>query len=155
MPQTPALPSVRQALGAIALATAALLGSTAAHAAPAIYIENGVEFTSGGVGSDESTLMKNASSQWPAALEFAVKESKRDEYASNVAVSVWDANGAPLLSEVVTQGPFLLARLQPGHYVVEATLGDITLKKPLEVRAGGTARALFVWPAGTDLRNGL
>jgi hypothetical protein len=56
-----------------------------------------------------------------------------------------------VLSHVTAEGPFMVARLEPGRYEVEATLAGRTLKQAVEIRPGSPARSLFLWPAGTDV----
>ena len=142
-----------QALGALALATAAALSSLGAHAAngPSVYeTPEGVVFASGGIGSDESALMRRAAGEWPASFEFAVRAGARNEYAANVQVTVRDASGQAVLADVLSQGPFMLARLAPGRYDVEATLDGRTLHRRIRVGGQGSAHVVFVWPAGTN-----
>jgi hypothetical protein len=142
-----------QPLAVLAVASVALLGSQAARAGdgPIIYVsEAGVEYVSGGIGMGEAALMKQADGHWPATFEFAVKDGKRSAYAADVLVTVRDAAGEYLMTDVLARGPFLLARLLPGRYDVEATLAGRTLIRRITVRADATTRSMFVWPAGTD-----
>ncbi|CAN5295395.1 hypothetical protein BH10PSE18_BH10PSE18_25230 [soil metagenome] len=131
----------------------ALMGALSAHAVvnPPIRMAHGIEYMSGGIGSDESKLMETVSPRWAATLEFTVKDGKAADFASDVRVTVRDSGGNAVLDQVTSNGPFLLARLDPGRYEVEATLGGQTLKQPLTVMVGAAAKATFVWPAGTDM----
>lgn len=131
----------------------ALMGALSAHAVvnPPIRMTHGVEYMSGGIGSDEAKLMETVSPRWAATLEFAVKDGKAADFAADVRVTVRDGSGNAVLDQVTANGPFLLARLEPGRYEVEATLGGQTLKQPLTVMAGGAAKLNFLWPAGTDM----
>ncbi len=140
-------------LAAFAIGGTSLLGALAAHAVynPPIHMVNGIEYMSGGVSSDEASLMQTVSPRWPATFEFAVKDGSRSDFAADVAVTVRDASGRVLLSQVRSDGPFMVARLDPGRYDVEATLAGQTLKQQVEVRQGGPTRALFVWPAGANV----
>jgi hypothetical protein len=142
-----------QPAAAIAIGGASLFSTLAAHAVynPPIHMSNGVEYMSGGVGSEEAELMETVSPRWPATFEFAVKEGKRSEFAAEVLVTVRVASGQVVLSQVAADGPFMVARLEPGRYEVEATLSGKTLKQEVEVTAGRGTRTLFVWPAGTGL----
>jgi hypothetical protein len=45
----------------------------------------------------------------------------------------------------------MLARLNPGAYDVNVTLGGLTLTQSLVVIAGVPARASFVWPSNFDM----
>jgi hypothetical protein len=138
---------------ALALGGASLLGALSAHAAynPTIHIANGIEYMSGGVSSDEAALMQTVAPRWPATFEFAVKDGRRSDFAADVAVTVRDAAGRTVLSQVTAQGPFMVARLDPGRYEVEATLAGRTLKQTVEIHAGSPTRTLFLWPADTDV----
>ena len=141
-------------LAAALLCGAVLLGAfSSAQAAvnPPIYMSHGIEYMSGGIGSDEAQLMETVSPRWPATLEFAVKDSKGADFAANVHVTVRDSSGTALLDNVVSGGPFMVARLEPGSYEVEARLGGQVLKQQLRVPEGAAAKATFVWPAGTDM----
>lgn len=140
-------------LAAVAIGSASLLGALAAHAIynPPIHMVNGIEYMSGGVSSDEAALMENVSPRWPATFEFSVKDGSRSSFAADVAVTVRDSSGHVVLGQVKADGPFMVARLVPGHYDVEATLGGQTLKQQVEIHAGAATRTQFVWPAGTDV----
>lgn len=127
------------------------LSSAQAAVNPPIYMSHGVEYMSGGIGSDEAQLMETVSPRWPATFEFAVKDGKSADFAANVHVTVRDAHGVALIDNVTSGGPFMVARLEPGNYDVEATLGGQVLKQQVRVPEGASAKASFVWPAGTDM----
>jgi len=141
-------------LAAAVFCGAVLLGAlSSAQAAvnPPIYMAHGVEYMSGGIGSDEAQLMETVSPRWPATFEFAIKDHKGADFAAGVHVTVRDSSGTALLDNVVSGGPFMVARLEPGTYEIEARIGSQTLKQSLNVPQGGPAKATFVWPAGTDM----
>jgi hypothetical protein len=151
---TTRFPSSKRPLAAVMLCGAVLLGTlSSAHATvnPPIYMTHGVEYMSGGIGSDEARLMETVSPRWPATFEFAIKDHKGADFAANVRITVRDSSGTALLDNVVSGGPFMVARLEPGDYQVEARLGSQTLKQTLHVPQGAAAKATFVWPAGTDM----
>lgn len=137
----------------VAVGSVSLFGAMAAHAVynPPIHMMNGVEYMSGGVSSDEAELMETVAPRWPATFEFAIKDAKRADFAAEVEVTVRNASGETVLSRVVSDGPFLVARLDPGRYEVEATLGGQTLKQQVEILPGSPTRTVFVWPAGTSI----
>ncbi|WP_218511067.1 YdgA family protein [Variovorax sp. dw_308] len=139
-------------VGATALSCAI---AVRASEVPAVYVNDaGVEYASGGIGMGEAKLMKQASSQWPASFEFAIRDGKRGAFASDVVVTVRDKSGAAVMTDVVSQGPFLVARLQPGRYDVQATLAGRTLNQRIIVRGNAPTHSVFVWPAGTDVSVG-
>lgn len=150
--------SILTGAAAALLASLALVGAGTASAAqagagqlPAMHSYEGVRYTSGGIGSDESSAMKAAASSWPLSLEFAIKTGAQAEYASNVHVLLKNGQGATVL-KATSQGPFLLAEVPPGSYRLEATLDGNTLQREVAVRKGQAAHVMLEWPAGTDSR---
>lgn len=133
--------AVAVALGPLAL------GAACARAAmlPPVQKIGALEFMSGGIGQDESRAIEKASRNWPLTLEFAAKDQHRADFAADVNVVIRDAKGHALL-QTVSAGPFVLARLSPGHYDVDATLGGKTLHETVVIRKGQPEKALFLWP---------
>lgn len=133
-------------LGASVLGSGLTLAETSL---PPIQKSGQIEYLSGGIGKDEATAIKTASKHWPLTLEFAVKDKTRADFAAKVNLVVRDAAGHTEL-QTTTAGPFVLAKLSPGSYTVDATLDSKPLHKKILVKHGVTAKALFIWPAGTD-----
>lgn len=133
---------------------ALLMGSALVHAAglPPVHRVGQVEYLSGGIGKDESTAIKAASRKWPLTLEFAEKDGRRADFVADVKVVVRNAAGHPAL-QAQAAGPFMLAKLAPGRYDVEATLAGKTLHEPAVVKHGQPAQVAFVWPAGVGKTN--
>ncbi|MEO8653527.1 MAG: hypothetical protein ABI409_05330 [Ramlibacter sp.] len=133
---------------------ALLMGSALVHAAalPPVHKIGQVEYLSGGIGKDESTAIQAAARKWPLTLEFAEKDGQHADYLADVKVIVRDAAGHSAL-QAQAEGPFLLARLAPGRYNVEATLAGKTLHEPVVVKRGQPGQVAFVWPAGIDKTN--
>ncbi len=113
---------------------------------PPVQQSGSVQYLSRGIGLDESTAFEKASRQWPLTLEFAIRDEQHADFAADVNVLVRDASGHATL-QTTSEGPFLLARLLPGRYSVEATLAGKTLHENVVIRKGQPARAVFVWPA--------
>jgi len=132
----------------------ACMGAQAAAFNPPILLSHGIEYMSGGVGSDEAELMRTVEPRWPAVFEFAVKDGKGAAFAADVVVTVKDAQGALVLDRVRSSGPYLVARLDPGKYVVEAELGGRRISREIAVGGPGTStRSVFEWPQGTDMQS--
>jgi hypothetical protein len=140
--------TIRTAVWAATMGVLAASGSAACAAAtlPPVHRAGGVEFLSGGIGKDEATALEKAAPRWPLTLEFAVKDQHRADFAADVQVVVRDAKGHAAL-RTRADGPFLLARLAPGPYEVEARLDGKTLREKVVVKDGAPARALLLWPA--------
>lgn len=138
---------------ALLLGMGAMMGAAHAGTLPPVRTApTGVEYISGGVGSDEAHAMEQVTPKWPASFEFAVKSGDKADFAANVHVTVQDARtGATVLHNVKADGPFMAAKLAPGVYRVTASLDGKALQRQIDVGAKGPAHAVFVWPAGTDM----
>ena len=131
--------------------SALMMGGAIAQAAttlPPVHKSGQVEYLSGGIGEDQAAAIEHAGKQWPLTLEFAVKGKHRAQFAADVNVVVRDAKGQTAL-QANADGPFLLAKLVPGHYAVEATFAGKTLHEKVDIKHGHPAKAVFLWPAGT------
>jgi hypothetical protein len=134
-------------LGIATLVMAASMAH-ATSALPPIQRSGTVDYVNGGIGKSESTAIQAAGKHWPLTLEFAVKDKNRAEFAADVQVVIRDHAQKTDL-QVKSVGPFLLAKLTPGDYQVEATLDGKTLKRQVQVSAAHPAKVEFLWPAGT------
>ena len=141
--------SIRR-LTTVAALGAALFGMASAGAAglPPAHMVNGIETVSGGIGDGQAAAMQAAAPHWPLTLEFAIRDHAKSDYAANVKVVVRNAKGDTVL-KTTAGGPFLLARLDPGQYTVQASLDGKMLEQKITV-SHAPARHLFLWPAGTD-----
>ncbi|WP_207005542.1 carboxypeptidase regulatory-like domain-containing protein [Trinickia mobilis] len=108
---------------------------------PQIQRQGDVSFVSGGVGQDESNALQSAQSQWPLALLFAGPGS---DYLADVHVNIVDARSAQVLN-ATSRGPYMLVRLRPGRYIVQASYKNHDQSKTVTIPATGTARTAFYW----------
>ncbi len=128
-----------------------MLATTMAHAAtslPPVQRLGNINYVTGGIGQAESSAIEHASHNWPLTLEFAVKDKQRADFVAGVTVDVHDA-GKHVKLNLKSDGPFVLAKLPPGRYLVDATLDGKTLHEQVVVASGHPAKAIFEWPAGT------
>lgn len=129
-----------------ALMVAATMACAASTGLPPVQRMGSIDYVTGGIGQAESSSFERASHDWPLTLEFAVKDKQRADFAAGVAVEVRDARQQVKL-KVKSDGPFLLAKLAPGHYKVDATFDGRSLHEKIVVAAGHPAKAVFVWPS--------
>ncbi|HEY8905023.1 MAG TPA: hypothetical protein VIM63_03190 [Rhodoferax sp.] len=138
-------------LNLLSTAGALMMAASMAHAAtdlPPVQRTGSIDYVTGGVGQNESSAIERASHSWPLTLEFAVKDKQHADFVSGVRVQIRDA-GQHVALKVTSDGPFVLAKLQPGRYVVDASLDGKTLHEKVVVASGHPAKAVFVWPTGT------
>lgn len=112
---------------------------------PTIKTHGQTEFISGGVGKDESEAMLRAGKEWPLALELAQNAQPRAEYISDVQVKITDTKGNVVL-DADSAGPYLLVKLPPGNYVLDAVYNSVTLHRKLNLEAGSGKKISLIWP---------
>lgn len=113
---------------------------------PPAHSQGQVEFLSGGIGADESDAIKKEAVSWPLLLELAQAGSPRAEYISDVPVTISDESGQIVL-DTVAEGPFLLVKLPPGKYSLDATYQSIKLYRQLNIQKGQHEKVTLIWPA--------
>lgn len=135
------------------LAMACMGASIPSHALttnPPIRVAQGIEYMCGGKSSAEAAFMRMVSPRWAATLQFAVNRAKPGEVTDEVKVVVRERYSGKQVMEASTGAPYMFARLDPGAYEVQATLGGLTLEQPLVVFNGVSSKAAFVWPSNID-----
>jgi len=108
---------------------------------PQIQQQGDVSYTSGGVGLDESHALRAAEPSWPLSMRFTGPGS---DFLADVHVKIADAHGGDVL-DTTSRGPYMLVKLRPGRYTVQASYKDHTQSKSVTVPAKGTAKTAFYW----------
>src|SRR5262249_23215695 len=111
---------------------------------PPEQTQGGVAYVSGGIGQEEAQAFESVASQYPLALEFAIKHSPRAEYTAGVHVTVTDAQGKHVL-DTTSEGPSLLAKLPAGRYTVTAERHQQTLTRTVHVATHKPTHVMFLW----------
>ncbi|KVK89874.1 carboxypeptidase regulator [Burkholderia ubonensis] len=129
---------------AAALAVGVAAGAYAqSDGLPAARQQGDVSFVSGGVGQDESTAFQRNEAAWPLALRFT---GAGGEFLADVHVRITDAKGAEVL-KTDASGPYMLVKLPPGRYTVQASYQGKDETRSVTVTAKGGARQAFTWSA--------
>ncbi|GAB2841135.1 hypothetical protein GCM10027277_05160 [Pseudoduganella ginsengisoli] len=129
------------ALAAAALACSAFCTAVSAQEI-AQQSSNGVNYVTGGVGSEERQAMQEVSPQYNVKLTFADKGT--GEYRSGADVEVRDMRGNVRL-QANDAGPLLYAQLPPGRYRVTANVDGRQQLRTITVGNGGSRSAAFYW----------
>jgi len=101
--------------------------------------QNGIAYATGGVGQDESAAMRGMAKDYSLRVLAAAKSG---EYVADVKVAISDAQGKQVLALDI-QGPYLLARLPPGRYRVDAAYGQARQTRQVQVPSSGQADVSF------------
>lgn len=105
----------------------------------------GVEYVTGGFGDDMAEAFKQAEASYPLALTFAEDAGGGSRpYIAEVRVVIKDEAGNVVM-DVPSAGPYFLARLAPGKYVVEATYMGDTQTHDVTVAQGDSLRQVLTW----------
>lgn len=149
-------PMAALVLGGATAAAALLAAVSPAHAFsnPPIQVAQGIEYMCGGAAKGEAAFLDMVAPRWAATIDFRVNDGKGAQQAgfpAKAAIQIRQKYTGQTVMEVQTQAPTMLARLEPGAYDVDVTLGGLTLTQQLVVIAGIPARASFVWPSNFDM----
>lgn len=113
---------------------------------PPVQSQGQTEYLTGGIGTDESEAIAQEARAWPLVLELAQNGPTRAAYISDVSVTIKDGSGKIIL-DTTTEGPFLLVRLAPGRYSLDASYEAKTLHRDVSIGEGGSSRIVLLWPA--------
>jgi hypothetical protein len=117
-----------------------------AHAqiADRVHEMNGINFVSGGIGSDSREQLAAREKYYNFKLVTTLEGSGKFVAAARVVLT--SASGAKLV-EHVTEGPILLMGLPAGTYVINTTFRGLTRTKKFQVRADRLHTEHMRWPA--------
>ncbi|SDY12230.1 carboxypeptidase-like regulatory domain-containing protein [Nitrosomonas sp. Nm33] len=111
---------------------------------PPVQNQGQIEFLTGGIGLDESQAILQEGGKWPLMLELAKAGTPRAAYISDVQIIIKDASGFTVL-ETITNGSYLLAKLPPGKYSLDATYEGNTLHRDLNLQKKHK-KITLLWP---------
>lgn len=103
-----------------------------------------VAFVTGGASDAERLAFLQASSRYPLAIEVLRTTSGRPGPTTGAQVVVARRSGEEVIG-TRADGPFVLARVPPGDYVVQAELNGRVLSQEVVVTGAGTARAVLTF----------
>lgn len=121
----------------------AIAGSLLAGAAAAIELQSaaGVDFVSGGVGEEERAEMQLVLPDYSLKITTVARSG---QYLSGVEVELRGIDGAPVL-KIVTDGPWLLARLPPGRYELRLSYEGIAQTRQVSIPQTGRRELVVRW----------
>lgn len=112
---------------------------------PELKIVNGIQLTSGGIGSEESEMLIELGKKWPLTLQFAQDHPERPLWVADVNVKVYD-NSKKLILEALSEGPIFLINLNPGTYAFEFNYDGRPLRQTIRIDSGKHAKLTITWP---------
>lgn len=101
----------------------------------------GVEFVTGGIGIGERKILDQMAGDYSLKVIFAMHDG---HYLSQCQVEIIRADGKKMLS-AKTEGPWLLADLEPGNYRVKAAQDSTWKNQNVTVSADTLQQVIFNW----------
>jgi hypothetical protein len=99
-------------------------------------------FIAGGAEDPAAAAFRGAMARYPLAIEVVQSNAGRPAPTTGATVELRRRSGEVMFN-TRADGPFVLARVPPGDYTVDATLNGRTLTRDVTVPATGNARAVI------------
>lgn len=112
---------------------------------PDAKVSQGIEYISGGIGSEESDALLSLGKKWPLVLEFSQDHPERPLWVADVNVKIMDQK-KKVVFEALSEGPIMLLKIIPGKYDAEYTFEGKVLKRPLVIEEAKFQKQSIVWP---------
>jgi len=103
-------------------------------------VEGGVPFVSGGVGGEEQAELRAEAARY--SLWVVTAERGSGVYLADVQLTLRDAAGRTVLDEAL-DGPWLMAKVPPGRYTLEARCEGQTLRRSVTIGGKGMQQLHF------------
>jgi hypothetical protein len=142
------LTTIRTPLSHVLLSACLVLFSSLSLAQaeiPEAKVSQGIEYISGGIGSEESDAMLALGKKWPLVLEFSQDHPQRPLWVADVKVKILDQK-KKVIFEALSDGPIMLLKMTAGKYDAEYTFEGKVLKRSLVVEEGKFQKQSVVWP---------
>ena len=105
----------------------------------------GIQYITGGIGSEESEAMLELGKKWPLVLEFSQAHPQRPLWVADVTVKIIDQK-KKVVFDAMSDGPILLVDLAPGTYELQLVFEGRSLKKSVKVEEGKSSKLSVTWP---------
>jgi hypothetical protein len=133
---------------ALLLSAIFLLGAQASLAqtdVPDSQNYEGIQYITGGIGSEESDAIIELGKKWPLTLEFSKDHPQRSLWVADVAVKITNAKHKVIFN-VISEGPILIVNLEPGNYEMEFVFEKKPLKRKIKIEEGKPQKLPIAWP---------
>jgi len=127
-------------VAALALSLACFAGALA-HGAEARGGSNAIPYISGGIGQESREALRAKKDEYNLMVIMSLKDG---HYLGGAALTIRDHAGKAVL-ELVAQGPWVLAKLPPGTYDVDAKVGNAPRSGRVTVGTKGLKRVHLTW----------
>ena len=112
---------------------------------PEAKVAQGIEYISGGIGSEESDALLALGKKWPLVLEFSQDHPQRPLWVADVTVKILDQK-KKVVFEALSDGPIMLLKMTAGKYDAEYSFEGKVLKRSLVIEDAKFQKQSVVWP---------
>jgi hypothetical protein len=116
----------------------------------AVQEQNGNQFISGGVGTEERDALQAMKGRFNLELTMATPSGK---YVGSTTLRIVSPEGKTVL-DTQTDGPIFMAKLPPGQYTIQAEANGQKMTRTVSIGSGGTQQVTMTWPALEPARSG-
>ncbi|MDO9280932.1 MAG: carboxypeptidase-like regulatory domain-containing protein [Methylotenera sp.] len=104
-----------------------------------------ITYISGGVGKSAAEAMRSVAKDYALEIVFVQKQGQIEEFLAEVNVQIQDAQKNVVL-DAVTDGPYLLANLPQGRYLVIAEYEGSVKRQWVRIGIKQHKKIVFWWP---------
>lgn len=112
---------------------------------PMEMLAGNVTYVTGGVGKAEAAIMRNMAKEFQLEISFGQKLKQQAEFLAGVKVRIYDEQQNTLL-DITTDGPFLLANMPQGTYMVSAEFNAEVKSQMIDIENEKHKKIEFWWP---------
>lgn len=112
---------------------------------PKIETVGNVTYVSGGIGDSEAEMMRGVAKDYPLVMAFVQKLKQQEEFLADIKLQIQDIHKYMVL-DVVTEGPYLFAKLPKGKYLITAEHNGDVKQQWVRVDGKKHQRVVFWWP---------
>ena len=120
-------------------------GSFAQADVPESKNYQGIQYITGGIGSEESEAMLELGKKWPLVLEFSQAHPQRPLWVADVTVKIIDQK-KKVVFDAMSDGPILLVDLAPGNYELQLSFEGKPLKRTVKIEENKPVKLSVTWP---------
>ena len=124
---------------------ALFLGLNAHAQLPNVQYSGGLAYITGGIGGNESEAIEADAKNWPLMIQLSQIDQKGwGTWISGVRLKVLNDKKEEIFN-VVCEGPFVLLRLSPGSYVIDATYDGVVQQKNISLKKSQSEKLSIYW----------
>lgn len=105
----------------------------------------GIQYITGGIGSEESDAMLELGKKWPLTLEFAQDHPARPLWVADVTLKITNSK-RKVVFKAMSDGPIMLLNLPADQYEIEAVFEGRTIKRKIKLEENKFIKLPMIWP---------